>query len=87
MRVSFLSEPLAEKVSNVSEDDQDEVADIGREKIVVGRFVNHHCLKLSTMVPADVSMTGMAQRSELCVLPCNSTSLCRRRRLEECGRR
>ena len=77
VRVSFLSEPLAEKVSDVPEDDQDEVADVGCEKIVVGRFVNHHCLKFSTMVPADVSMAGMAQGSELCVLPCNSTSLCR----------
>jgi len=48
MLVVFLTESLAEEVAYMSEDDQDEVADIRRKEVVIWWFVLNRLGKLFT---------------------------------------
>jgi len=48
MLVVFLTESLAEEVAHMSEDDQDEVADIRREEVIIWWFILDRLRKLFT---------------------------------------
>jgi hypothetical protein len=50
------SESLAEKISNVAENDENEVADIGSQEVVVGWFIYNGLLELRSHVLAHISM-------------------------------
>lgn len=83
----FLPETFAEEVSNVTEDDQDQIADVGCEEVVVRRLVHDWVRKFSTLESTRISVTLTPQRPELGVLSGDPSGLGRRRWLEERGRR
>ena len=64
-------EPLAKEVTDVPEDNQDQIRQICREQIVIWRLVLRYMLKrLSLGVPSDKPMARMAEWSELSMLTC-----------------
>jgi hypothetical protein len=54
--VMIWSESLAEKISNVAENDENEVADVGSQEVVVGWFIDNGLLELRSHVLAHISM-------------------------------
>ena len=64
-------EPFAKEISNVPEDDQDQIRQICCEQVVVWRLVLWYMLEwLSLGVPSDILMARVAERTELSVLTC-----------------
>lgn len=67
--VILLPEDLTEKISNVAKDNQDEIGDVGGEKIVVGWIVLHRVTNGHSLgMLRNVTMGRMAQRGELSML-------------------
>ena len=85
--VVFFSESLSEEISNVSKNYENEVGDVGCKEVIIRWLVHHRFREFSALVPACVSVCLRIERPKLGVLPCQSASLRRGRRLEECGRR
>jgi hypothetical protein len=56
MSVMVWSESLAEKVSNVAENDENEVADVSGQEVVVRGFVDNRLVELASPMLADISM-------------------------------
>lgn len=86
-RLVFLgvAESLAEEVTDVAEDDEEEVADVGGQEVVVGRLVLNGSLEGLAMRLADVTMTGVRQGRELRLGTSFALSVLGRKRLEEGG--
>ena len=59
---------LAEKVPNVTENDEDEVTDVGGKENEIVRFVDDGFRKLSFLESARVPMSRVAEGAELSVL-------------------
>lgn len=70
------SESLAEKVSDVAKDNEDEVADVGSEEVVVRWLVDNRLVELSSHVLTDISMALAPKRPKLRIHSCLSLCLC-----------
>ncbi len=86
MSVVFFPKTFAKKVSNVAENDEDQIADVGCEEVVVRRLV-HDWLWITTLESTRISVTLAPQRPELGILSGYPSGLGWRRWLEERGRR
>jgi hypothetical protein len=70
------SESLSKEISDVTEYDENDGADRGGQKGVLGWCAHNGLWKLSPHVFADISMALMTERSELCVYSCLSFGFC-----------
>lgn len=78
MLVVLLPEDLSKEIPDMSKDDQDEVRDICRKKVIVGRLILNRILdRLARGVYRDITMTRMADRRELRMVPLNLPRLIR----------
>lgn len=81
MLVILLPEDLAEEVPYVTEHDEDQIRNVGGEEVVVWWLVFYGILDgLSLGVLRHITMTRVAQRSELCMLASQFPGLLRRGR-------
>lgn len=70
MAVLMLPEPFPEEVADVSENDQDQVADVGRDQVIVWRIFNDGLGEEAAGMTAGVPVTLVAQWTELSMLSC-----------------
>lgn len=85
MAVLMLPEPLPKEVADVPENDQNQVADVGRDQVIVRRIFDDGLGEEAAGMAAGIPVTLVAQWTELSLLSCYPTSLSWRRWLEESG--
>lgn len=82
MPIVLFMEFLAEKISDVSKNNQDQVTKIGCKKVVVRRLVHDWLREVTTLIPTCVFVRVMAQWAELSMCLCDPARFCRRRGLK-----
>ena len=70
------SESLSKEVPDMAEYNEDEVADIGCQEVIVGRFIHNRLRELSSIVFADISMALVTKGSKLRIYSCLSFGFC-----------
>ena len=70
------SKSLAKEVSDVSKHDENEVANVCREKIVIRWLVHYGLWEFAAVMLADISVALTTQRAELSIDFCLSSCLC-----------
>lgn len=68
MPIILLAKALPEEIADVSESYQNQVADIGSEKIIIGWFVHHWLWEDTARVSTRVAVAWMANGAELGML-------------------
>ncbi len=68
MTVVLLPESHAKEIANVTENDEDEVGDVGCEEVIVGWLVLDGFWELATLMSAGISMCLRVERSKLSML-------------------
>lgn len=85
MAVLMLPEPFPKEVADVPKNDQDQVADVGRDQVIVRWIFDDGLREEAAGMAAGIPVTLVAQWTELSLLSCYPTSLGWRRWLEESG--
>ena len=70
------SESLSKEISDMAEYNEDEVADISCQEVIVGWFIHDRLWKLFSHVFADISMALMSEGSKLGIYFCLSFCFC-----------
>ena len=83
MAVFMLPEPLPEEIADMSEDDQYQVADVGRDQVIIRRIFNDGFGKVSASVAASIPVALVPQWAELSMLSRYPTRFGWRRWLEK----